>query len=122
MGQTRRSLIRRDHVSKSERLVRHPPCWHEFGRTSGYTVGRITSINTDLTLSYDIGLLTFANQILIVGLGGTSSAEGGDSGALILERTSNRAVALLAGGSRSHIYGYANHIGDVLQALNVSLV
>jgi hypothetical protein len=92
---------------------------HKFGRTSGYTVGRITGINTDIALPYDIGLLTFANQILIVGLGAASFAAQGDSGALILERSSNRAVALLVGGTRSHVY--ANHIGDVLQALNVSL-
>lgn len=92
---------------------------HKFGRSSGYTVGRITSINTDIALPYDIGLLTFANQIVILGLGGTSFAGQGDSGALILERASNRAVGLLVGGTRSHVY--ANHIGDVLQALNVSL-
>ena len=92
---------------------------HKFGRSSGYTVGRITAINTDMALPYEIGLLTFVNQVLIVGLGGTSFAGQGDSGALILERPSNRAVALLVGGTRSHIF--ANHIGDVLQALNVSL-
>lgn len=92
---------------------------HKFGRSSGYTVGRITGINADITLSYDVGRLTFANQVLIVGLGGTSFAAQGDSGALILERPSNRAVALLVGGTRTHTY--ANHIGDVLQALNVSL-
>ena len=82
-------------------------------------MGRITGIDTDIALPYDVGLLTFANQVLIVGLGGTSFAARGDSGALILERPSNRAVALLVGGTRTHIY--ANHIGDVLQALNVSL-
>jgi hypothetical protein len=42
---------------------------HKFGRSSGYTVGRISSVNTDVTLSYDVGQITFANQVLIVGLG-----------------------------------------------------
>jgi hypothetical protein len=92
---------------------------HKFGRTSGYTVGRISSVDADFTLTYEIGLVTFQSQIVIVGLGGTSFATLGDSGALILERPSNQAVALLCAGSPTHTI--ANHIGDVLQALNVTL-
>jgi hypothetical protein len=92
---------------------------HKFGRTSGYSVGRISSVDTDVKLPYDIGTLTFTGQIIILGLNGALFAAAGDSGSLILERSTNRAVALLFAGSSSHTI--ANHIGDVLQALNVTL-
>jgi hypothetical protein len=92
---------------------------HKFGRTSGYSVGRISSIDTDVKVQYDAGNLTFAGQIIIVGLSGASFSAAGDSGSLILERPSNQAVALLFAGSPSHTI--ANHIGDVLKALNVTL-
>jgi hypothetical protein len=92
---------------------------HKFGRTSGYSVGRISSVDTDVKLPYDVGNLTFTGQIIIVGLNGALFAAAGDSGSLILERSTNRAVALLFAGSTSHTI--ANHIGDVLQALNVTL-
>jgi hypothetical protein len=91
----------------------------KYGRSSGYTVGRISSVDTDVKLPYDVGTLTFASQIIILGLNGASFAAAGDSGSLIVARPSNQAVGLLFGGSSSHTI--ANHIGDVLQALNVTL-
>lgn len=91
---------------------------HKFGRTTSYTVGHITSIATDVTVGYESGNFTFENQIIIVGDNGPFSAAG-DSGSLILERQTNNAVGLLFAGSSSHTI--ANHIGDVLQALNVTL-
>ncbi len=91
----------------------------KFGRSSGYTVGRISSVDTDVKLPYDVGTLTFASQIIILGLNGASFAAAGDSGSLIVARPSNQAVGLLFAGSSSHTI--ANHIGDVLQALNVTL-
>ena len=92
---------------------------HKFGRTSGYSVGRISSIDTDVKVQYDAGNLTFESQIIIVGLNGAAFSAAGDSGSLILERPSNQAVALLFAGSPSHTI--ANHIGDVLKALKVKL-
>jgi hypothetical protein len=91
---------------------------HKFGRTTSYTVGRIISVATDVTVGYEAGNITFADQIIIVGGQGSFSAAG-DSGSLILERQTNKAVGLLFAGSASHTI--ANHIADVLQALNVTL-
>jgi hypothetical protein len=91
---------------------------HKFGRTTSYTVGRITSIATDVTVSYEVGDITFEDQIMIVGDQGQFSAAG-DSGSLILERPTNNAVGLLFAGSPSHTI--ANHIGEVLRALGVTL-
>jgi hypothetical protein len=93
---------------------------HKFGRTSGYTVGHITSIDTDVSLQYETGIFTFASQITIAGSNAQTFADAGDSGALILERGSNLAVGLLIGGSSSH--GTASHLSDVLSALDVELV
>lgn len=92
---------------------------HKFGRTTGYTVGQVTSIDTDVTVGYDLGNLTFTGQIIVVGNSGTSFSNAGDSGSLILERGTNKAVGLLFAGSTSHTI--ANHIDEVLKALGVAL-
>ncbi len=91
---------------------------HKFGRTTSYTVGHVTSTATDVTVGYETGNFTFEDQIIIVGDGGSFS-DAGDSGSLILERQTNRAVGLLFGGSRTHTI--ANHLADVLSALKVTL-
>lgn len=92
---------------------------HKFGRTTGYTVGRITSVDTDVTVGYETGDFTFSSQIIAVGNSGSSFSDAGDSGSLILQRGTNKAVALLFAGSKTHTI--ANHIGDVLNALKVKL-
>ena len=92
---------------------------HKFGRTTNYTAGRISSIDTDVTVQYETGDFTFGGQIVVVGLDGQPFSDSGDSGSLILERNGNRAVGLLFGGSDTHTL--ANHIGDVLKALKVTL-
>src|SRR5208337_1291853 len=93
---------------------------HKFGLATGYTAGRVTSVETGVVnMQYHRGNYAFDRQIAIVGLDGTVFSSDGDSGALIVERSSNAAVALLIGGSGSCTI--ANHINDVLQALNVTL-
>jgi hypothetical protein len=93
---------------------------HKFGRTTSYRVGRVTSVYTDVTVQYETGLFKFSGQIIIQGLNGQPFSAAGDSGSLILERATNKAVGLLFAGSSTHTIG--NHIRDVLAALNVSLV
>jgi len=93
---------------------------HKFGRTSFYTAGRVTMVNTDTSVDYDQGTVVFKNQIVVVGLNGSIFSQPGDSGSLILERDSQMAIGLLFAGSPSHTL--ANHIDDVLRALNVTLV
>jgi hypothetical protein len=92
---------------------------HKFGRTTSYRAGRVTSIDTDVTVQYETGNFSFANQIIIVGLNSQPFSAAGDSGSLILERSSQKAVGLLFAGSSSHTI--ANHIRDVLRALRVKL-
>ncbi len=92
---------------------------HKFGRTTSYTVGQVTSIATDVTVEYEVGVVLFEDQIIIVGRNGKAFGAGGDSGSLILERGTNLAVGLLFAGSASHIV--ANHLSRVLQDLGVTL-
>ena len=84
----------------------------KFGRTTSYTAGRVTSIDTDVAVDYDTGTFTFADQMIIKGLNGTSFSNSGDSGSLITERGTNAAVGLLFAGSSA--YTIANHIDAVL--------
>jgi hypothetical protein len=92
---------------------------HKFGRTTGYTAGRVTSIDTDVNVTYDMGTLTFKSQIVITGLNSQPFSAAGDSGSLILERSTNKAIGLLFAGGPTTTF--ANHIGDVLQMLGVTL-
>lgn len=94
------------------------------GRTTGHTRGRIFDINADVNVPYEHKdgtefVATFGNQILIVGTPGSFSTNG-DSGSLIVDRSTKRATGLLFAGSPSHTV--ANHIEDVLAALGVTLV
>ncbi|MCC6539233.1 MAG: hypothetical protein IT162_16900 [Bryobacterales bacterium] len=95
------------------------------GRTTGHTRGKVFDTAADVNVEFNdkhgkkiVG--TFADQILIVGTpspGGFSA--GGDSGSLIVDRTSKRATGLLFAGSDTHTV--ANHLADVLAALGVTL-
>jgi hypothetical protein len=66
-----------------------------------------------------MGTITFRDQIVIKGINGEAFSDTGDSGALVVERNTSRAVGLLFAGSSSHTL--ANHISDVFEMLNVSL-
>ena len=106
-------------VPKGTTLAQENMIVHKFGRTTGYTVGFVEATMMDVSVDYPSGVLNFENQIIIKGLNGASFSDKGDSGSLIVERNTSRAIGLLIAGSASHTI--ANHIGDVLGALNVSL-
>ena len=94
---------------------------HKFGRTTSYTVGQVTSVDADVTVQYETGNFTFLEQITIKGgQGGRPFSAAGDSGSLILERGTNKAIGLLFAGSPQQTI--ANHLSDVLTALKVTLV
>src|SRR5438270_878177 len=61
---------------------------HKFGRTSSYSVGRVSSIDTDVTVGYEMGQVTFQGQMIIQSLTGTAApfSKAGDSGSLIVDR------------------------------------
>jgi Peptidase family S64 len=91
------------------------------GRSTGYTTGTIEDVNLTLKVGYDLGTLTFVDQILIKGHGKKAFGEGGDSGSLVVERKSKKPVGLMFGGG-SGLYALANHLSDVVERLGVTIV
>ncbi|WP_157857802.1 hypothetical protein [Streptomyces durhamensis] len=90
------------------------------GRTTGFTTGKVTSVNTDAAVAYETGTFTFTGQIAITGDGGHPFSAAGDSGSLIMDRATGKAVGLLfAGGSTTT---FANPIDEVTAALDVSIL
>lgn len=90
------------------------------GRATGCTTGIVSDVCATVPLAFDIGLLHFDDQILIKTTTSSVFADDGDLGSLVVDVASGRATGLLIGGSSE--YSIANHIGDVLQILNVTLV
>jgi hypothetical protein len=99
---------------------------HKVGRTTGVRHGKVTAIELDgVTVQYDIGLITFDNQIEIEGGGTQSFSDAGDSGSLIVNDDMEAAALLFAGGDHGGSNGkgltYGNPIRAVLSALKVKL-
>jgi hypothetical protein len=96
------------------------------GRTTGATRGRITAIEMDnVVVDYDLGSLSFDDQIEIESTGSGTFSAGGDSGSLILDEH-NRACGLLfagseTGGSNGRGLTYASPIAIVLSKLAIDL-
>ena len=91
----------------------------KYGRTTGFTRGRVTALNVTINVNYGSGRIArFVRQIAVEGDTGNFSA-GGDSGSLIVERGSNAPVGLLfAGGG---VTTFANPIDSVLNRFGVSI-
>jgi hypothetical protein len=89
------------------------------GRTTGYTTGIVFDVSADIKIEYDLGMLTFQDQILVRGNAGPFS-DHGDSGSVIVDRATKRATALLFAGSASHTI--ANPLEEVLAQLAVRMV
>lgn len=79
----------------------------------------VFDLSADVKIEYDLGVLTFQDQILIRGSNGMFS-DRGDSGSVIVDRSTQRATALLFAGSASHTI--ANPLVEVLAQLGVSMV
>ena len=99
---------------------------HKVGRTTGVRHGRVTAFEMDgVEVEYDIGIISFDNQIEIEGSGNRSFSDAGDSGSLIVDDEMMGAALLFAGGDHGGSNGkgltYANPIGAVLKALKVKL-
>jgi len=99
---------------------------HKVGRTTGVRHGRVTAFELDgVAVEYDIGIVSFDNQIEIEGAGTRSFSDAGDSGSLIVDDELRAAALLFAGGDHGGSNGkgltYANPIAAVLRALKVRL-
>jgi hypothetical protein len=92
----------------------------KYGRTTNYTSGIITSRNIDIRVNYSSGDAFFIDQFEIFSKDVAFSREG-DSGSIIIEEDTNKAVGLLFAGAPNGIT-YANPINDVLTLLGVDVV
>lgn len=100
-------------------------CKH--GRTTGYTEGIVTDESIDALVGMDHNnpniVARFINQMRIertpphptIGLGG-------DSGSLVVQKGTRKAVGLYFAGPSSGVYGLANHISDVITELEIQLL
>lgn len=94
------------------------------GRTTGCTQGVVTEVMLDVSVCYEtrgpfrcVRSALFTDQI---GIADGSFSAGGDSGSLIVDTAgAPDPVGLLFAGSSTRTI--ANHVGDVLSALNVSM-
>ncbi|MBA2416311.1 MAG: hypothetical protein H0V64_10590 [Geodermatophilaceae bacterium] len=98
------------------------------GRTTGLTSGRVTAFEVDgLMVQYDVGVLTFDNQIEIEGADAGPFSAGGDSGSVIWTTTDRHALGLLfagstTGGQNGQGLTYANPLALVLSELGATWV
>lgn len=97
------------------------------GRTTGLTEGIITDEPYDTLVGMDHNdpsvVAKFTGQMRIERAGSsTAFGRGGDSGSLVVGAGNRRAVGLYFAGPDNGIYGVANHIGDVLDQLQVELI
>jgi hypothetical protein len=94
------------------------------GRTTGFTTGTISSINTSVSIQYQQGCnqgkkftVTYTGQVVI---NSSTFSAGGDSGSLIVTNNgSHNPVGLLFAGSSTTTI--ANPIGEVLTKLTAAL-
>jgi len=94
------------------------------GRTTGFTTGTVSSINTSVSVQYQKGCnsgkkftVSYTNQVVI---NSSTFSAGGDSGSLIVtNNASHNPVALLYAGSSTSTIG--NPIGEVLTKLGAAL-
>ena len=84
------------------------------GRTTEVTSGELIDANATLQINYGDKTAKFVEQILF-----TDMSEGGDSGSLILQEGTNKAIGLLFAGS--DVVTVANPIEHVLKPLGISL-
>lgn len=92
----------------------------KYGRTTGQTTGVVNGINATINVNYNTGTARFVDQVLI---SDGSFSQGGDSGSLVVTRSSGgddrRPVGLLFAGSNTHTI--ANPIDLVLDRFDIEI-
>lgn len=90
----------------------------KYGRTTGYTEGNITLMNATINVAYNTSAgprtARFVGQVMTEGL-----SQGGDSGSLVVDVATRKAVGLLFGGS--NLASIFTPIDLVLSTLNITL-
>ncbi|RKZ21160.1 hypothetical protein DRQ18_04945 [bacterium] len=92
----------------------------KYGRSTGFSVGKITARNVDIKVMFNGVPVWFSDQIEIRARGEIFSAPG-DSGALVVEYDTRRAVGVLFAGTGRGV-SFANPISEVLTTLGVNIL
>jgi hypothetical protein len=97
------------------------------GRTSGFTEGRVSDASYDALIGMDHSnpsiVALFQDQMRIERRPPhTAFGLGGDSGSLVVKKSSRQAVGLYFAGPPGGEYGVANHIADVLAEMQIELL
>jgi hypothetical protein len=97
------------------------------GRTTGYTEGEVTDESYDALVGMDHSdpgvVALFESQMRIEAVAPYPAIGlGGDSGSLVVRKDKAVAVGLYFAGPIGGSYGIANHIGDVLNELEIQLL
>jgi hypothetical protein len=100
-------------------------CKH--GRTTGYTEGTVFDPSIDSLVGMDHNnpgiVALFQNQLRInVSAPFAAFGLGGDSGSLVVERETRKAIGLYNAGPTGGQYGLANRIQDVLAEMEIELL
>jgi hypothetical protein len=90
------------------------------GRTTAHTVGIVMGVAEDIRVRYDKVYVNFEDQLAIHSFSVPFSG-GGDSGSLVVDAVSRRAVGLLFASGLNGI-GFANEIQPVLDRFDVEIV
>ncbi|NUQ00467.1 MAG: hypothetical protein HUU35_11500 [Armatimonadetes bacterium] len=89
------------------------------GRTTGLTTGLVQDLSASIRVRYGARQAVFDNQIAVHGVRGVFS-QPGDSGSLVVDAVSHRAVALLFAGGGN--VTFCNPIGLVLNRFSTSIL
>jgi hypothetical protein len=97
------------------------------GRTTGYTEGEVTDESYDAVVGMDHNnpsvVASFHNQMRIATVSPYPAfGRGGDSGSLVLAKSTLKAVGLYFAGPDDGSYGVANHFDDVSSELEIELL
>lgn len=97
----------------------------KYGRTTGRTIGEVTTTHLDVNVELNGMQLEFHDQFEIKGCmhrgSRTKFCGDGDSGSLILEKGTNRAIGLLFAGTKNGTT-FATPISCILDAFSVNIL
>jgi hypothetical protein len=93
----------------------------KFGRSTGHTKGKVITRNLDIQVDFDGRPIDFQDQFEVKGNRGAMFCDAGDSGALIFQKDTLKAVGLLFAGTDDGTT-FATPIEEVLDTFSVKIL
>ena len=76
------------------------------GRTTRYTLRTVFDVSADVKIEYDLGMLTFHDQILVRG-NASPFSDHGDSGAVIVDQTTSAQLPYCLRAQQARVYAFS---------------